>query len=217
MQVIDVSKLYSNNNSSNSFKRHKVFISCYYNEGGRYKDTLESWNEQAGIFVNQSVQEYEIDDNLPDEEIRKIIRDYYIRDSTVTIVLCGPDTRRRKFVDWELHATMYDTQKNPKGGILAISLPCADNCEYAAPGDRYWVPNAYKYRDGHEQEWLEEHFPDIPDRLFWSIMDGVPITVVDWEDVYGHPEVLGNLIDSAYRRRKTNRYRMDIPLRRRNS
>ena len=217
MQPIDVSKLYSNNGGSKTFNRHKVFISCYYNKGGHYKRLLEDWNESADIFVNESVQEHEIHDSYTDETIRRIIRDYYIRDSTVTIVLCGPETRTRKFVDWELHATMYDTQKNPKGGILVISLPSADNCEYTAPGDEYLVPDAYRYRTGHCQDWLEEHFPDLPDRLFWNVMDGVPITIVDWETVYRNREVLGRLIDSAFQRRKTNEYMNDMPLRRRNS
>ncbi len=199
------------------FNRHKVFISCHYQEARKYKDALESWNDYADIFDNESVQEHEIHDSYPDEQIRRIIRDYYIRDSTVTIVLCSPDIRTRKFVDWELHATMYDTQKNPKGGILAISLPDARNDEYAAPGDECLVPNAYGYREEHQQWWLENRFHDLPDRLFWNVMYGVPITIVNWETVYWHREVLGRLIDSAFQRRKTNRYRNDMPLRRRNS
>ena len=100
---------------------------------------------------------------------------------------------------------------------MAINLPEADNYEYASHGDENLVSNAYGYREKHQQWWLENRFHDLPDRLFWNVMYGVPITIVNWETVYGHREVLGRLIDSAFQRRKTNRYRNDMPLRRRNS
>jgi hypothetical protein len=31
-----------------------------------------------------------------------------------------------KFIDWEVHASMYDSEKNPKMGIVCINLPEID-------------------------------------------------------------------------------------------
>lgn len=198
--------------------RHKVFISCYYAEDGYYKELLENWNDSAEIFIDYSVQEYDIEDyGLTSEQIRRIIRDDYIRDSTVTIVLCGPNTRRRKHVDWEIHATMYDSPLNPQGGLIVINVPGSNNCKYASPGDENLVPGSYKYRTYHEIDWLNEHFPELPDRIFWNIQQGVPITIVDWDDVYLKNDKLSDLIDKAFYRKYENNYLKDIPLRKRNS
>lgn len=198
--------------------RHNVFVSCYYGEDGDYKEYLEDMAAETGIFIDRSVQEYDIDDRgLSSEQIRKIIRDKYIRDSTVTIVICGPNSRRRKFVDWEIHATMYDSPINHRGGLLAINTPESGNCTLTAPGDEYLIQGAYRYREYHNQDWLEDHFPNLPDRLFFNIMDGAPISVVDWKDVYQDPGRLFELIHNAFARRNDFPYRMDIPLRKKNS
>lgn len=135
----------------------------------------------------------------------------------MTIVLCGLETRRRKHVDWEIHATMYDSYKNPQGGFLVINAPGSRNQRLAAPGDKGLIPGAYRYRSYHEESWLDENFPDLPDRLFWNIQEGVPISIVNWSEIYGDQWKLQALINNAYKRGKTNRYLTDIPLRKRNS
>jgi hypothetical protein len=197
--------------------RHKVFISCYYAEDHYYKEALENLAECTGIFIDQSVREYDIDDTgLTSEQIRRIIRDYYIRDSSVTIVICGPETRRRKHVDWEIHATMYDSPVNHRGGLLVINTPQSSNCTLSAPGDEYLIPGSYRYREYHDQDWLEDHFPDLPDRLFFNIMEGAPISVVNWYQVM-NSWLLSELIDNAYVRRNDFDYLTDLPLRKRNS
>ena len=111
--------------------RHKVFISYYHHDDQTYKDYLinmqelnpDTWQLQS-IFEDCSVHENEIDDTgLTSEQIRCIIRDEYIKDATVLILLCGQNTRKRKHIDWEIHAAMYDSDKNPQMGILVINLP----------------------------------------------------------------------------------------------
>ena len=105
-------------------KKHKVFISYYHKDDQCYKDKLLELNKKYDIFDNYSVPENDVDDSgKKRESIRKIVRDKYIKDATVLVLLCGRNTRRRKFIDWELHAAMYDTKKNPKMGILVINLP----------------------------------------------------------------------------------------------
>ena len=84
---------------------HKVFIS-YYHGDQEYKDDLVKLSDQRGIFVDRSVDTGDISDDLSDERIRELIRDSYLRDSTVTIVLVGTETQRRKHVDWEIYSSM---------------------------------------------------------------------------------------------------------------
>ena len=79
---------------------HKVFISHHHDNDQWYKEELVRFGEQNKIFIDQSVDTGDISDGLSDEYIRELIRDKYLRDSTVTIVLVGTETRRRKHMDW---------------------------------------------------------------------------------------------------------------------
>ena len=101
--------------------RHKVFVS-YHHEDQKYKD--EFVQMMGDDIVDKSVDDGDIDDeNLLTETIRQKIRDEFIRDATVTVVLIGPCTWQRKHVDWEIGSSLRDTKKNSRCGLLGILLP----------------------------------------------------------------------------------------------
>ena len=102
---------------------HKVFISHHHHNDQQYKEALVRFGEQQAMFVDRSVDTGDISDDLTDEQIRRVIRDQYLRDLTVTIVLVGQATKRRKHVDWEIYSSMYDGSVNKKSGIVVINLP----------------------------------------------------------------------------------------------
>ena len=51
------------------------------------------------------------------------IREDYIAQVSVTVVLIGCCTWQRKYVDWEIGASLRDTTTNPRCGLLGILLP----------------------------------------------------------------------------------------------
>ena len=75
---------------------HKTFISYHHNNDQWYKEELVKFGEENSIFVDRSVDTGDISDDLSDETIRQLIRDEYLRDSTITIVLVGTETKHRK-------------------------------------------------------------------------------------------------------------------------
>jgi hypothetical protein len=105
--------------------RHKVFVSYRHSIGDqKYRNDFESlFAERHGVIVSKSVQIGDIDPNLTTDTIRQKIRDEYLRDSTVTVVLVGPETWQRKHVDWEIGSSIRRTQYNPRSGLLGIILP----------------------------------------------------------------------------------------------
>ena len=109
--------------------KHKVFISYHHANDQFYKEELLKLNKIYDIFIDSSVDTGDIDENLEDKKIREIIRDQYLRDSTVTILLVGTNTKNRKHIDWEIYSSMYDGIVNKKSGILVINLPSV-NCNY---------------------------------------------------------------------------------------
>jgi hypothetical protein len=104
-------------------KVHKVFVSYHHTNDQGYRDKFETILQNSGSSLIKSVQMGEIDPNIQTDTIRRKIRDEYLRDSTVTVVLVGAETWKRKHVDWEIGSSIRDTQYNPRSGLLGILLP----------------------------------------------------------------------------------------------
>lgn len=101
--------------------RHKVFIS-FYHDDQEYKE--EFVRAMGDDIVDKSVDDGDIDDDrLATETIRQKIRDGFIADATVTVVLIGRCTWQRKHVDWEIGSSLSKTKKNSRCGLLGILLP----------------------------------------------------------------------------------------------
>ena len=102
--------------------RHKIFLSYYHDEDQWYKDYFLHFMRED--IVDRSVGDGDIDsDDIKVETTRQYIRDDFIADATVTIVLIGSCTWQRKFVDWEIGSSLRATKKNPRCGLLGIVLP----------------------------------------------------------------------------------------------
>jgi len=104
--------------------RHKVFVSYHHANDEWDRDRFEElFSNQHDILVSKSVQIGDINPLLKTDTIRQKIRDEYLRDSTVTVVLIGEDTWKRKHIDWEIGASIRQTQYNSRSGLIGIILP----------------------------------------------------------------------------------------------
>lgn len=104
--------------------RHKVFISYHHENDHGYRNEFESlFSNHFDIMVSKSVQIGDIDPNNNTEYVRQQIRDEYIADATVLIVLIGTETWQRKHVDWEISSAIRATKNNSRCGLLGIFLP----------------------------------------------------------------------------------------------
>ena len=102
--------------------RHNIFLSYYHEPDQRYKDTFVRM--MGDNIIDKSVELGDIIDNkLPTEAVLQRIREDYIAQVSVTVVLIGPCTWQRKYVDWEIGASLRDTPTNPRCGLLGILLP----------------------------------------------------------------------------------------------
>ena len=104
--------------------RHKVFVSYHHDNDQSYKDHFETlFADIYDTIVSKSVEEGDINPNLKTDTIRQKIRDEYLRDSTVTVVLIGSETWKRKHIDWEIGSSIRHTEYNPRSGLLGLILP----------------------------------------------------------------------------------------------
>ena len=102
--------------------RHKVFVSYHHHwKDQNYKDQFVRM--MGDDIVDKSVEDGDIDPKFKTETTRQKIRDDFIADATVTVVLIGPCTWQRKHVDWEIGSSLRDTKKNSRCGLLGILLP----------------------------------------------------------------------------------------------
>ncbi len=97
--------------------KRKVFISYHHkNDQGWYDSFSNYFGEQLGLFYDNSLERAEDIDNT--QYLNRKIREEYIFGTSVTIVLCGVETYKRRWVDWEIHATL-----EYEHGLLGIVLP----------------------------------------------------------------------------------------------
>ncbi len=105
--------------------RRKVFISFHEDDMDFKKRFV---HKARTVIIDKSVDTGDIDDTgIKVATIRQKIRDDYIRDATVTIVLIGRRTWQRKHVDWDIGSSLRRTRKNPRCGLLGILLPNHSN------------------------------------------------------------------------------------------
>ncbi len=101
--------------------RHKVFISFHEQDIKHKEDFVRMMGKR---IMDRSVDTGNIDDTgLKTATVRQKIRDEYIRDATVAIVLIGPCTWQRKHVDWEISSSIRKTKRNSRCGLLGVILP----------------------------------------------------------------------------------------------
>jgi len=200
--------------------KHKVFISYHHANDQQYKDSLLQMNALYDIFIDKSVDTGDVEDNLSDQEIRVKIRDEYLRDSTVTILLAGTQTMFRKHVDWEIFSSMYDGEVNKKSGILVVNLPLtgSDNITAGHGNQEKQLihPNIDNWISLNRSQY-EQRYPYLPNRIIDNLVNkNSKISVVPWGLIDNRPEILKLLIEFTNQDRQIAEYDLSRPMKRQN-
>lgn len=197
---------------------HKVFISYHHANDQYYKDSLVKLGEENDIFVDHSVDTGDISDDLTDQQIREKIRDEYLKESTVTIVLVGTETKNRKHIDWEIFSSMYDGKVNKKSGIIVINLPSTETtfCHAAHSGEHENVfPQISSWSSVTERTEYEKRYPYMPARIIDNWLKEAKISAICWDELT--VEKLKYMIEKAFEDRTNCIYDLSRGMKRRNS
>jgi hypothetical protein len=161
--------------------RHKVFVSYHHANDEGYRNRFEKlFTDIHDIYVSQSVQIGDIDESVSTETIRQKIRDEYLRNTTVTVVLIGSETWKRKHVDWEIGSSLRNTQFNPRSGLVGILLP------------------SYPRENGDMTKYNSN---TIPPRLANNLTEPNPFASIhNWTE---DPNLVQNFIHAAFTKRST--------------
>lgn len=202
--------------------KHKVFVSYHHANDQEYKEKLLELNELYDLFIDASVDTGDIDDNLDDETIRQKIRDEYLKDSTITVVLVGLEAKCRKHVDWEIYSSMFNGKVNKQSGVLVINLPSTP-CTYytAAHGEdekRIVYPENTSWTTITSRNEFEKRYPYAPARIIDNLLkSGAKVSITNWDKVSGDVEKLRFLINVTFDDRAQCDYDLSRPMKRADS
>lgn len=201
---------------------HKVFISYHHANDQAFKEALLRANRTSPIFIDASVDTGDISDDLDDQAIREKIRDEYLADSSVTLLLVGTGTKNRKHVDWELYSSMVDGKRNKKSGIVVVTLP-STGCTYypAAHGDeekKRLYPNTSSWTTLSSRAEYDDRYPYLPARIIDNLLSKkAKISVTNWSIIEKDWSALEFLIECTYSDKEAAEYDLSQPMRRHDS
>ncbi len=126
--------------------KRRVFVSHYRGDRNEVDTFIEEFANRQNVFtpyvLGANDNDDFIDSNNP-EYVMTQIRQKYLQDTTVTIVLVGSCTHGRRYVDWELKSSLSQGQNTPNG-VMGVILP--------SQGDSCYMPQrlADNWNKGHE-------------------------------------------------------------------
>jgi len=112
--------------------KRRVFISHYRGDRTEVDAFIDRFANQLGIFTPYVLGANDNDDFINSNNtdyVMNQIRERYLKDSTVTIVLVGKCTHSRRYVDWEIKASLRQGGYTPNG-LMGIILPSSGTSEY---------------------------------------------------------------------------------------
>lgn len=101
--------------------RRKTFISYYHKEDQYYKENFKALF--GDLISHKSVEDGDIDPDNSDDYIKQLIQKGFLADTTVLVVLIGPNTKHRMHIDWEISGALDPRVGDKCAGILGLKLP----------------------------------------------------------------------------------------------
>jgi hypothetical protein len=105
--------------------KHRIFISYHHDLDQRYYDAFSKhFHDRLDAIHDRS-----LDDEIASDDVNYVmrrIREYYLKGTSCTIVLIGAETYTRKYIDWEIDATL-----EKEHALIGIYLPTAKRSDDA--------------------------------------------------------------------------------------
>jgi hypothetical protein len=105
--------------------RHKTFITYHHDDEDEVIDFVNEFDYYRDIFIARGIGEGMPGDVINSSDtvyVMRRIRELYLTNSTVTIVLIGRCTWARRYVDWEIQTSLRHGDVTTPNGLLGIVL-----------------------------------------------------------------------------------------------
>ena len=177
---------------------HKCFIS-FKKEDQSYRDDLVSLFDSADV-IDKSLDR--VIDSEDADYIMRVIRDDYLKDSTVTIFIIGSHSSENEGNDWlgrphnyfiqhELQASLYNGKNNTRNGILGVVLPSMTDSIYKGSYKCEKCGNNHNHvkidDDTVIREFSYNYYTEPHEGCAWNKEERYCV-LVKWEDFCNDPE-----------------------------
>ena len=166
--------------------RHKCFVSYHQDDED---EVIQFIDDYSSVFIPKVLGVSDDDDFIDSSDtdyVMRRIRELYLTDSTVTIVLISRCTWARKYVDWEIASTLRNDSNNKRSGLLGVQLPSAaigpsaparlnDNLPESSGADGYARYIIYPPYHDFLRTWIEDAFTARSDSSRYSLIDNTRV------------------------------------------
>ena len=104
--------------------KRRCFISYHHADEQEVQAFLYMYSN-AEVFTHRALgldMANDIVDSNDTNYVMRRIREQYMQNTSVTIVMVGQNTWKRRYVDWEIAASLRNGFDNPANGLLGIKL-----------------------------------------------------------------------------------------------
>lgn len=160
--------------------RHKCFISYHHEDQDEVDEFISTFDHDRDVLIARGLGQEMAQDIINSDDtayVMRRIRELYLKDSTVSIVLMGKCTWARRYVDWEIQASLRHGSTVTANGLIGIKLP------------------SYPKRDGQFPNRLNINLKQNNDQLD---------CYARWIEYPSRKDTLANAIDAAFSRRTSH-------------
>lgn len=104
----------------------RCFISYHHADQAEVDRFIRTFDHDHQVFVARGLGQemgQDIIDSQDTDYVMRAIRERYLHGTSVTIVLLGRCTWARRYVDWEIQASLRQSASSPPNGLLGVKLP----------------------------------------------------------------------------------------------
>lgn len=171
--------------------RHRCFVSYHVVD----TDEVEEFLENNGHVFIATVVGVTADDDFVDSDdtdyIMDRIREKYLSNTTVTIVMVGECTWARRFIDWEIYASLRSYKTYKPSGLMAVTLPSVADLSGRTPPARVNDNISGSENDEGYARW-------------WKYPSSASVLRGHIDTAFGYRSTRGHVIDNSRVRRTYN-------------
>jgi len=103
--------------------RHQTFLSYHKDDQLAVDAFVRKFDDEHDTFIMRGIRAPEdLIESADTDYVIGQIRKRFLKTSTVTLVLIGKCTSKRRFVDWEIQSSLRRPESGSPNGLLAVLL-----------------------------------------------------------------------------------------------
>lgn len=106
--------------------KRRCFVSYHHADEHEVRRFVAQFSEATDAFTWRGLgidMDADIVDSADTDYVMRAIRERYMAGTSVTLLLIGRCTWARRYVDWEIQASLRDVPGSPANGLLGVRLP----------------------------------------------------------------------------------------------